>query len=283
MAPQDRLAWAEGLSVPTVAENPEFEVLYWVGCAAAYDPRLQRVARSVVQLLHRAGVSFAVLGRQEKCTGEAARRMGDELLFQQLAAENTQALQKAGVDQRRRTVLTHCPHCANSLRQDYKQLGLDLHVMHHSEFLAELIQSGRLKVSDNSTEAATITYHDPCYLARIANTVEAPRELLSATRGAGSIVEMPRHGRQTACCGAGGGRMWFDDGPETRTGRSRVREALATGAPTLAVSCPFCLIMTSDGLAAENSTMAVRDVAEILVEQLGVQETPGDEQVKAES
>ena len=273
MSAHDRLAWAMGLDVPTVATNPGFEVLYWVGCAAAYDPRLQRVARSVVRLLVHAKVNFAVLGPDERCNGETARRMGDELLFHQLASENIATFERWGLTRGEKTILAHCPHCVNSFRLDYPQLGAKLRAIHHTEFLAELVKSGRLIVPPGSAVPGSVTYHDPCYLARVWDVADAPRDLLSRVATKEALVEMPRHGRNTSCCGAGGGRMWFDDAPETRTGRSRVTEALATGAATLAVACPFCLTMTTDGVAAQGGAMEVRDVAEILAAAI-FQEVP---------
>jgi Fe-S oxidoreductase/nitrate reductase gamma subunit len=275
MPAQDRMAWADGLGVPHVQDNPDCDVLYWVGCAAAYDRRLQKVARSVVKLMRAADVNFAVLGNSEGCTGEAARRMGDELLFQQLAGKNIETFERFGVRRGAKRIVSHCPHCVNSFRQDYSQLGADLDVIHHTEFLDELVRTGRLKVSNNSAKseptAGSVTYHDPCYLARVQNVTTAPRTLLSQVAGENGIVEMPRHGRQTSCCGAGGGRMWFDDAPDKRVGQSRVAEALSTGARTLCVSCPFCLTMTSDGIAARDGEMAVRDIAEILADTLSAQ------------
>jgi Fe-S oxidoreductase/nitrate reductase gamma subunit len=273
MPAQDRMAWAAGLRVPNVQDNSDCEVLYWVGCAAAYDRRLQKVARSVVKLMQAADVNFAVLGNAEGCTGEAARRMGDELLFQQLAGKNIETFERFGVRRGAKRIVSHCPHCVNSFRQDYPQLGANLEVIHHTEFLDELIRKGRLKISTDKSVAAgaksaSVTYHDPCYLARAQNVTAAPRALLSQVAGVKGIVEMPRHGRQTSCCGAGGGRMWFDDTVDKRVGQSRVVEALGTGACTLAVSCPFCLTMTTDGIAARNGSMAVRDIAEILADAL---------------
>jgi Fe-S oxidoreductase/nitrate reductase gamma subunit len=273
MPAQDRMAWADGLEVPNVQVNPDCEVLYWVGCAAAYDHRLQKVARSVVKLMQAAEVNFAVLGNAEGCTGEAARRMGDELLFQQLAGKNIETFERLGMRQGAKRIVSHCPHCVNSFRQDYSQLGANLDVIHHTEFLDELIRGGRLKISADKSVAGgahstSITYHDPCYLARVQNVTAAPRALLSRVAGPKEIVEMPRHGRQTSCCGAGGGRMWFDDTVDKRVGQSRVGEALGTGARTLAVSCPFCLTMTTDGVAARSGDMAVRDIAEILADAL---------------
>jgi Fe-S oxidoreductase/nitrate reductase gamma subunit len=272
MPVQDRMAWADGLVVPNVQDNLDCDVVYWVGCAGAYDRRLQKVARSVVKLMQAADVDFAVLGNSETCTGEAVRRMGDELLFQQLAGKNIESFERFGVRRGAKRIVSHCPHCVNSFRQDYSQLGADLDVIHHTEFLDELIRSGRLKVSNSSANSgavsASITYHDPCYLARVQNITAAPRAVLSKVAGEKGIVEMPRHGRQTSCCGAGGGRMWFEDTPDKRVGQSRVAEALATGARTLCVSCPFCLTMTTDGIAARNGDVVVRDIAEILADTL---------------
>ena len=188
MPAQDRMAWADGLRVPNVQDNPDCDVLYWVGCAAAYDRRLQKVARSVVKLMQAADVNFAVLGNSEGCTGEAARRMGDELLFQQLAGKNIETFERFGVRRGAKRIVSHCPHCVNSFRQDYSQLGANLDVIHHTEFLDELIRSGRLKVSaDNSAKvgsgSTSVTYHDPCYLARVQNVTAAPRALLSQAAG----------------------------------------------------------------------------------------------------
>ncbi|MCA9184557.1 MAG: heterodisulfide reductase-related iron-sulfur binding cluster [Pirellulaceae bacterium] len=262
----ERFAWAEGLDVPTVDTHPDFEILYWVGCAAAYDRRIQKVARSVVRLLRAANVSFAVLGPAEKCTGETARRMGDEFLFQELAASNMATLAQHRV----RRIVTHCPHCLNSLRQDYSQFGGNYDVVHHTQFLQELLAGGRLKLTAGASH--TIAYHDPCYLARAQDETEAPRALLSGngTNGvaAGTFIELARSRRQTACCGGGGGRMWFDDAVDQRAGRSRAREVVDSGAETLAVACPFCLIMMTDGLKAQDSAVEVRDIAELLCERL---------------
>jgi Fe-S oxidoreductase len=266
LRPEDRLAWAAGLDVPLANECNDFEILYWVGCAAAYDRRVQRIARSMVRLLHAAKIKFAVLGTEERCTGESARRMGDELLFQQLAAANVETL--AGHKVRR--IVAHCPHCVNSLRNDYPQMGGNYVVLHHSQLLAELVQDGRLTVPETAAGAAgTIAYHDPCYLARATDVTQPPRNVLSAAVAANTrlpIIELPRNRRQTACCGGGGGRMWFDDAIAQRVGQGRVREIVESGADSLAVSCPFCLIMLTDGLAAAQADTRVHDVAELLAE-----------------
>lgn len=264
----ERLGWAAGLDVPTVATNPDFEILYWVGCAAAYDRRVQKIARSVVRLLRAADVNFAVLGPEERCTGEAARRMGDEFLFRQLAEQNVATLGEHRV----RKIVAHCPHCVNSLRNDYSQLGGNYEVVHHSQLLEELVRAGRLKpVAAPNGRESSIAFHDPCYLARAIGEVDAPRAVLAAASGSGQattgalpVIELPRAKQNTACCGGGGGRMWFDDAVAQRIGQGRVREIADSGADTLAVSCPFCLIMLGDGLAADRPNMAVQDIAEIL-------------------
>lgn len=265
----DRFEWAKGLDVPTVAENPDFEILYWVGCAASYDRRIQRVARSVVSLLNTAGVSFAVLGSEERCTGESARRMGDEFLFQELAASNVETLNRHGV----KRIVAHCPHCVNSLLQDYPQMDGQYEVIHHSQLLSQLIEEGRLEgmSNDATSNAGGITFHDPCYLARAADITDAPRKVLAEGACCGKpdqIIELSRNRRQTSCCGGGGGRMWFDDSPDERSGTGRIEEIVATGADTVAVACPFCLVMLSDGVASSESEMKVLDVSEILADRI---------------
>ncbi len=264
----ERFDWAEGLDVPRASDHPDFDVLYWVGCAAAYDRRIQKVARAVVKLLQAADVNFAVLGPEERCTGESARRMGDEFLFQELAATNLETLGRYSV----KKILTHCPHCLNSFKNDYPQFGGRFEVVHHTEFLADLVSEGRLPIDPtNSRTPQKLTYHDPCYLARVNHVTAAPRDLIQLTLPAtesGEFVELPRNGRNTSCCGAGGGRMWFDDAPDRRVGTSRVSEVLETGAENVVVSCPFCLTMIGDGLAAQGGGAKAQDIAEWLAEAL---------------
>lgn len=265
----DRANWAADLNVPTVKANPNFEVLYWVGCAGAFDRRAQRVARAFVKLLQHAGVNFAILGNEEKCTGDSARRLGDEFLFQELAQQNLATLARYRV----RKIVTACPHCLNAFRQDYPQFGGRFEVLHHTELLAELVAAGRLPATGDATGGA-VTYHDPCYLARVHGIHEAPRAVLRGGKPdaatAASLREMPRRREKTFCCGAGGGRMWMEENPAQRVCSLRAAEALATGADTVAVGCPFCLTMMSDGVAARSDTARVLDVAEILVERLKV-------------
>ena len=255
---------------PTVKENPGFEILYWIGCAAAYDRRAQRVARAVTKLLQAAGVNFAILGPEEKCTGDSARRLGDELLFQELATANIATLTKYGA----RRIIAHCPHCVNVFLKDYPQFGGRFEVQHHTEFLVQLLRDGRLQLpADRGATPESLTYHDPCYLARVNGIHAAPREILRSTLAgpqAGEFVEMARREEKTFCCGAGGGRMWMEDDPKQRVSTERAREALATGAKTIAVGCPFCLTMMTDGVAACDAQPRVLDVAEILAERLGL-------------
>ena len=255
-------------AAPTVKENPSFDLLYWVGCAASYDRRAQRVARAMVRLLKHAGVNFAILGKEEKCTGDSARRLGDEFLFQELATANIETLNKYNV----KRILAHCPHCVNALLKDYAQFGGHYEVMHHSQFLADLIRAGKLPaVAGVSTPAAgPVTYHDPCYLARVNGVHEAPREVLAAAVGGQSLCEMKRNRAGTSCCGAGGGRMWMEEDPKQRVSTQRAAEALGTGAKTVATGCPFCLTMMTDGVAAQGAEARVLDIAELLVERLGL-------------
>jgi len=271
LPPAERAHWADGLEVPTVKSNPDFELLYWVGCAGAYDRRAQRVARAFVKLLKHAQVNFAILGAEEKCTGESARRVGDEFLFQELAQANIATLARYRV----RKIVTPCPHCLNTFRQDYPQFGGHYEVVHHTQLLAELLQTGQLRLDGAPVAAGALTYHDPCYLARVHGIHGAPRELLTAGQSGGApaaagLREMPRRREKTFCCGAGGGRMWMEEDPAKRVCSLRAAEALATGAQTVAVSCPFCLTMMTDGVAARSDSARVLDVAEILVERLGL-------------
>ena len=264
---EQRMEWTNGLDVPvpTTDENPDFEVLLWLGCAVSFDPRAQRVARSTVELFHKAGVNFAVLGKKECCTGDPVRRMGDEFLFQELAETNTDTLNAVGA----KKIVTPCPHCLNSLSNEYPDFGGDYEVMHHSQFLAQLHAEGKLAIEDPVSEK--VTFHDPCYLARINDETAASRTLLKELKRDEAkehrkIREMPRSGRDTFCCGAGGGRMYFDETPEERVSVLRAKEAADTGADVLVTGCPFCLNMMSDGMASagDGIEMQVMDLAELL-------------------
>jgi len=258
----ERGNWSEGIGAPTVKENPSFELLYWIGCAGSYDRRAQRVARAMVKLLKHANVNFAILGREERCTGESARRLGDEFLFQELAQANIATLEHYNV----RKIVTHCPHCLNSLLKDYSQFGGHYDVIHHTQLLEQLVAQRRLKLAGTKTNGDELTYHDPCYLARANGIHDAPRILLAAASM--DLREMSRIRENTFCCGAGGGRMWMEEDPKERVCTARGKEALNTGAKTVAVGCPFCLTMMTDGVAAQNDSARVLDVAEILAERL---------------
>jgi Fe-S oxidoreductase/nitrate reductase gamma subunit len=267
----ERLAWAEGLAVPTVESNPDFDYLFWVGCAASFDPRAQKVARATVQLLKEGGVNFAVLGKEETCTGDPARRIGDEFLFQERAQTNIETLTRRKV----RKIVTPCPHCHNTLKNEYPQFGGNYEVQHHSSLLAELLANGKLR--RGTSDGEPITLHDPCYLARVNQETAAPRAVLDAPND-DSYREMPRCGKKTFCCGAGGGRMWFDEAPEHRVSRLRAEEVVATGAKTLATACPFCLNMMSDGMAGTKGgeNVKVLDISEVLLNRRDTFSAPNE-------
>jgi Fe-S oxidoreductase len=267
-----RLDWTKGLPfvVPVAADVAregrleDLEVLYWVGCAAAFDERNRRVARAFVTCLDAAGVRFAVLGQEEACSGDPARRMGNEYVFQLLAAQNVETLRRYGPPR----IVTACPHCFNTIANEYPQLGGEFEVVHHSAFLAGLLADGRLAtlVGPDGAAARRVTFHDACYLARYNGVIAAPRDILAAVPGV-EIAEMDRRGRQSFCCGAGGGRMWMEESRGTRINAERARQALATGAEAVAVGCPFCMTMLGDGLAADDGNTAgitTVDLAEIL-------------------
>src|SRR5207245_332961 len=253
----DRMQWAEGLGVRVLqpGERPP-EVLFWVGCAPAFDERARKAAVSTAKLMQMAGVDFAVLGPREACTGDPARRMGDEYTFQRLAGENVATLNDGGV----KKIVTTCPHCFNTIGNEYRDFGGTYEVVHHTQFLADLVNEGKLAPMPSER---TITYHDSCYLARHNDVREAPRELVSAV---GQAVEMPRNRERTFCCGAGGARMWMEEKRGRPINQERVREAVATGAETLAVACPFCTVMLDDGVRETGAKLQVFDLATLLAE-----------------
>jgi Fe-S oxidoreductase len=256
-----RVDWTEGLNVRHLSDVSDAEVLLWVGCGGALVERNQKVTRATAQLLDKAGVKFAILGRDEKCSGDPARRIGNEFLFEMLAKGNVETLNKHRV----KKVITSCPHCFNTFRNEYPQYGGNFEVYHHSEYLERLVEEGRLAPA--SKAATKVTFHDPCYLGRQNGVYESPRQLVQiSTRG--NAVEMPRSRNKSFCCGGGGGMSFIDEPPDKRVNQERAREALATGADVLAVGCPFCMTMMEDGINATkgNREMRVMDVAELLLE-----------------
>lgn len=261
-----RMDWAEGLKVKTIDENPEPDVLYWVGCAASYDPQSQKTARAFVQLLDHAGVNFAVLGKKECCTGDSARRSGNELLYQQLAGQNVSALQQA----KPKLIVATCPHCMNAIGKEYRQLGGEFQVMHHTEFLEQLVAQGKLPMEAGPTK---VTFHDPCYLGRHNGVYDAPRNLLKILSN--DVVELDRNRANSFCCGAGGAQFWKEEEPGSqKISDNRYREAKQVLAGTqdgvLAVGCPFCKSMLdSTGARSQSDAIAVKDIAELLLEGVG--------------
>jgi Fe-S oxidoreductase len=253
----DRTRWADGLGVRVLqAGEPAPDVLFWVGCAPAFDERAKQAAVSTAKLMQMAGVDFAILGPREACTGDPARRMGDEYTFQRLAGENVATLNETGV----KRIVTTCPHCFNTIGNEYPDFGGRYEVVHHTEFLAGLVRDGKLAPLPSDR---TITYHDSCYLARHNDVRSQPRELVDAV---GKAIEMPRSGERTFCCGAGGARMWMEEKRGRPINQERVREAAATGAETLAVACPFCTVMLDDGVRETGAKMQVIDLATLLAE-----------------
>jgi Fe-S oxidoreductase len=267
MSATARMDWAKGLDfdVPVVGEDLEslesVDWLFWVGCAGAYEDRAKKTTRAVAELLNIAGISFGVLGNGETCTGDPARRAGNEFIYQGLAQQNVETLTEHKVKQ----VVTTCAHCFNTLKNEYRDLGLELEVVHHTQLLNRLVREGKLTPVASGAGAAkrTITYHDPCYLGRHNQVYEPPRELLQVLPGA-SYVEMERSGERSFCCGAGGARMWMEENIGERINTNRTKEAVATGADQIAVACPFCRVMLSDGLATEQATGAAREEVEVL-------------------
>lgn len=267
----DRNAWIAECDFPIhvlEGEIPEdVEYLFWVGCAGAYEERAKKTTKAVAELLYRAGVSFAVLGKRETCTGDPARRAGNEFLYQILSQENIETLQETFGTRGIKKVVVTCPHCFTTIGRDYAQSGFELEMVHHTQLLNQLVREGKLKpVPSASAKSESITYHDPCYLGRHNEIYQPPRELLEAT-GA-QFIEMPRNKDRSFCCGAGGGRMWMEEKLGSRINLNRVDEAIATGADQVAVACPFCRVMVSDGMTGRQSDVEVLDVAQRLLKVL---------------
>lgn len=259
-----RLEWAADLDfdVPTIEDNPDFDILYWVGCAANYDPRAQQTAQALVKILKHAGVNYAVLAEGETCTGDVARRAGNEYLYFELASANVETLNEINPPR----IVATCPHCLHNLGKEYHQFGGEYEVIHHTELIAELIAANKIPRNAHPDTWGNVTFHDPCYLGRHNDIVNEPR---NALKGIGAnLIEMPRHGKNSFCCGAGGAQFWKEEEEgDKAVNLVRYEEAMATGADTLAVGCPFCMQMFETAKSEHGEGPVVRDVAEMLAEQ----------------
>jgi len=263
---QDREGWIAECDFPVrvvSGELPEeVEYLFWVGCAGAYEERAKKTTKAVAELLHMAGVNFAVLGKRETCTGDPARRSGNEFLYQILSQENIETFKETFGNRGVKKVVVTCPHCFTTIGKDYAQSGYELEMLHHTQLLNTLVKEGKLKTSPHKADQK-ITFHDPCYLGRHNQIYAPPRELLEASGC--DVEEMPRNKERSFCCGGGGGRMWMEEKIGTRINLNRVDEAIDTGVPEVAVACPFCRIMVGDGMVARQSDVEVLDVAQVLL------------------
>ena len=257
----DRANWAEGLNIKTMAEDSNCDLLFWVGCAGSFDNRYKKVSVAFSKLMQKAGVDFRILGNEEKCNGDTARRLGNEYLAQMLIKENIETLNGYGV----KKIVTACPHCFNSLKNEYKQFGGNFEVLHHTQLLESLLSAGKLTINDKNTSITT--YHDSCYIGRYNNEYNAPRNILSKT--AKNVIEPVRKKSNGFCCGAGGGRMFLEDAEGKRINELRTEELLNTGAEVISSACPFCMTMLTDGVKhfEKSDSVAVKDITEILLEQ----------------
>ncbi|TNC47059.1 (Fe-S)-binding protein [Mumia zhuanghuii] len=268
MSPKNRMDWAKDLDFEVkqvgvdIEDLDEVEWLFWVGCAGAYEDRAKKTTQAVAELLDTAGVTFAVLGDGETCSGDPARRAGNEIVFAQLAMQNAEVFKETKV----KKVVSTCAHCFNTLKNEYAQFGVELEVVHHTQLLNRLVREGRLTPvapTESAVAGKTITYHDPCFLGRHNQVYEAPRELLSVIPNA-ELKEMPRNSERSFCCGAGGARMWMEETLGERINLNRTQEALDTGADQIAVGCPFCRVMLADGLTAKQADGEAREEVEVL-------------------
>jgi Fe-S oxidoreductase len=258
---EKRTAWMEGLDVPKFGEGTEY--FLFVCCTSAYDARSQNIAKSMVRVLSAAGVSFGVIGEEESCCSESVRKMGDEALFSSTAEKNIKLYKANGV----KKIITTSPHCYYTFTKEYPELGGEFEVVHYTQFLARLLEEGKLKLS--KTLDKKVTYHDPCYLGRHNDVYDEPRALISAVTG-GNLVEMKRIRKESLCCGAGGGRLWMETKPEWRFSDLRIHEACETGAPILATACPYCISMLEDSRKTVNKEDAIeiKDISELIAEVL---------------
>ncbi|MCX7858146.1 MAG: heterodisulfide reductase-related iron-sulfur binding cluster [Deltaproteobacteria bacterium] len=264
MAPSERVKWAKGLEIPVITEGVEVEHILFVGCAGAFDSRSKKVAVSVANTLKAAGINFGILGIEEKCCGDSARRLGNEYLFEKLAIQNIETFKKF----KTKKIICYCPHCYSTIKNDYRQYGLEAEVVHYTEILWEIVNKGMIKLLKNDG-LGEVVFHDSCYLGRYNGIYEPPRSVLYNVLGR-KITEMDRNYGKSFCCGAGGGRMWMEENPESRVNIARTREALKKNPDVIAVSCPYCLTMFEDGIKDLKASEKVRvlDIAEIVWESL---------------
>ncbi len=255
-----RADWANGLDVPLMTDNPEPDVLYYVGCAASFDDRGKKVAQAMARVLKKADVNFAILGEEERCNGDIARRAGNEYLAQMMIAENVEILNQY----KPKKILTGCPHCFNTLKNEYPQFGASYDIVHHSQFLLGLVRDGRLKTDGSVTPH--LAFHDSCYLGRWNGIIDEPRQLLRAANGGHVVLELPRNRTEGFCCGAGGARMFMEETIGKRINHERAEEILASGGTRVAAACPFCITMLRDGLNDLEAQIDVKDIAEIIDE-----------------
>lgn len=249
------------------AEGRQPEVLFWVGCLGSYDARAQRVSQAFAQILNAIGIEFAILGKEESCTGDPARRAGNEFIFQMLANQNIQTFNNYGI----KKIVTTCPHCFNIFKNEYPDLGAQIDVIHHTQFLNLLLKEGRLKIEGGVFNGQKITYHDSCYMGRVNGEYEAPRELIQALDV--DLVEMGRNRSNGLCCGAGGAQMFKEDEPgEKRINTERAEEAIGTGASIVAVNCSFCNVMMTDGMKAKEKQdeIKIMDIAEMIRDSMNI-------------
>jgi Fe-S oxidoreductase len=258
-----RADWAEGLDIKTMAQDSNVDYLFWVGCAGSFDDRSKKVTTSLVRILQKAKISFAILGIEEKCTGDYARRVGNEMLFQMMAQENIETLNNYNV----KKIITACPHCLNTLKHEYPPMGGDYDVIHHAEFIDQLVQKGKIQLKQSL--AGALTYHDPCYLGRYNNIFDQPRSILRSV-SKGVLKELERHGRESFCCGAGGGRMWMDETIGKRINLERSEEIVRRQVSNVAVGCPFCMTMIEDGMKelGKEEEIKTMDIAELVAKDM---------------
>ncbi len=261
---QDRANWAEEMGIKTMADDPKGEILFWVGCAGSFDARYQKVTKTIAKLMQIANIDFRILGTEEKCNGDTARRLGNEYLAQTLMQENVETLNNYGV----KKIVTGCPHCYNSLKNEFPQFGGNYEVLHHSELIEQLLLEGKLKIRNKELNSK-VTYHDSCYLGRYNDIYDSPRDSLKKINGL-ELIEMERNRDKGFCCGAGGGRMFLEETEGTRININRAEEAVKTEANTVASACPFCMTMMNDGLKSLEKTdnVTVKDISEIILENV---------------